>query len=338
MTIMPSRRITREKAGEDGEPGHFCTLELELSDRNGFTELSVCGEEGDILDEATAEKEAHESLVSLFAENSALRMKICDSAKRYMDDDDAADYVQIVDGRFHTLDVVAQFDGEVYVLRSCGQITEALAKWFPEVGPYLKWHLNGMHAGCEHQDALGWGNGKDIAITVESATAAQCLALATQARSDALRVRDTKRAAFLDGLRYDAKARARFLHDYAGGSTLDADEAFMTIATGTKMHWGRDMVNARAKVNAAIDKRLAELYPPEPFRSAIFKDCIGAPCPECGYRYGSAWTHRELPADVIKWAQTFGVGEEFLKKHQTASSLEGAFAGKLRMPGDAEAD
>lgn len=32
---------------------------------------------------------------------------------------------------------------------------------------------------------------------------------------------------------------------------------------------------------------------------------MGVACPECGYRYGSAWLVRELPANVIAWAENF---------------------------------
>jgi len=28
--------------------------------------------------------------------------------------------------------------------------------------------------------------------------------------------------------------------------------------------------------------------------------------PDCGYKLGSAWLKRELPAEVVRWAQTFG--------------------------------
>lgn len=31
-----------------------------------------------------------------------------------------------------------------------------------------------------------------------------------------------------------------------------------------------------------------------------------AKCPDCGYVLGSKWLKRELPADVITWAETFG--------------------------------
>jgi hypothetical protein len=38
---------------------------------------------------------------------------------------------------------------------SWGQIREDLTVWFPEFAPYFRWHLNDMHAECEHQEARG---------------------------------------------------------------------------------------------------------------------------------------------------------------------------------------
>lgn len=53
-------------------------------------------------------------------------------------------------------EVYCRRDGQVYVLYSCGQIRDAIALFFPEVAPHLKWHLNGMNAACEHQEEAGW--------------------------------------------------------------------------------------------------------------------------------------------------------------------------------------
>src|ERR1700735_872842 len=46
-------------------------------------------------------------------------------------------------------------NGKMYRLSSCGQIHEELTKFFPEHSPYFKWHLNTMHAECEHQELRG---------------------------------------------------------------------------------------------------------------------------------------------------------------------------------------
>jgi len=41
-------------------------------------------------------------------------------------------------------------------------------------------------------------------------------------------------------------------------------------------------------------------------KAALDAHAQRAVCPECGYRLGSSWLHRELPAEVIAWARSFG--------------------------------
>jgi len=74
----------------------------------------------------------------------------------------AAKFVIAIDGLLHGLDVHAEVDGKIYLTEGCGQCTDELVKWFPEVEPYLKFHLNDMQPGCEHQrQALrGWEVGE----------------------------------------------------------------------------------------------------------------------------------------------------------------------------------
>ena len=38
---------------------------------------------------------------------------------------------------------------------SWGQCVDAIVDFFPEMKPYMKWHLNHMHAECSHQRARG---------------------------------------------------------------------------------------------------------------------------------------------------------------------------------------
>lgn len=37
-----------------------------------------------------------------------------------------------------------------------------------------------------------------------------------------------------------------------------------------------------------------------------YKDSLGAPCPYCGYKYGSAWLKRELPPEIISLVENVG--------------------------------
>lgn len=140
------RKITRVK------DGRFCTLELRLSEGR----LSICGVEGYVVTLATARKEALEYWVSFFegspAELAALNER---NDTRFRSPTTAARYVLQHDGESHGLDVVKETETHAYVGESFGQIRDALREWFPDVRPFLRWHLNDMHAECVHQEERG---------------------------------------------------------------------------------------------------------------------------------------------------------------------------------------
>ena len=35
-----------------------------------------------------------------------------------------------------------------------------------------------------------------------------------------------------------------------------------------------------------------------------------AKCPDCGWKLGHGWHRRELPAEVVEWAESFGAQED----------------------------
>lgn len=176
------------------EGNEFCDLNIELrTDDNGFIELSLTGTCGEIINRAQAKSNALDYWESFFDESpEELRDMGKRLGKRFRSSRAAAKFVLDTDGEFHGLDVIDEQDNKVFICNSCGQIQNEIARFFPEAMPYFKWHLNGLHAGCEHQDELGWSHND-----------------------------------------------------------------------------------------------------------------IGNPCPVCGYKWGSAWTKRELPPEVIKWANEF---------------------------------
>ena len=175
--------------------GQFCQLNIRLHEGR----LSICGVAGDVLTEAQARREALEYWESFFDDNPDERRAMNERfGRRFTSARGAARFVLESDGEYHGLDVLSEDDGKVFVGHSFGQIRDEIAEWFPEAMAYFKWHLNDMHAECEHQQARG------------------------------------------------------------------------------------------------------ETYQTHP----------GAVCPDCGYKLGSAWTKRELPADVVKWAETFGAEEQ----------------------------
>ena len=184
---MTTRTIRRVKGNE------FCNLEITLREKEQGLELSLVGVHGHILTDKEARRKSLQFWIDFF-EGSPEEMYDMNRRfnKRFRSTTSAAKFVLEMDGEYHGLDIVSEEGNLVYICESCGQIRDTIAEFFPEAVPYFKWHLNGMNAGCEHQD--DWNN-----------------------------------------------------------------------------------------------------------------DRIGEPCPVCGYKYGTKWLYRELPADVIEWAKTFGL-------------------------------
>ena len=128
----------------------WCSADLELKEGR----FSVSGSEGEIVTEKQAKKMALEYWVSFFEESPAELYEMnrrCN--KQFRSVESAAKYVLEVDGEYHGLDVEREEDGKVYLVESCGQIREAIAEFFPELTCLSPYHLNDMHADCQHQQA-----------------------------------------------------------------------------------------------------------------------------------------------------------------------------------------
>lgn len=116
--------------------------------------LSITGAEGAIVPARVARKMAREYWESLFKEDRAeLGRMALEYGKRTART--AARFVVQSDGEYHGLDVHREAAGKVYLTESCGQITDTLRDWFPELRPAMPWHLNDLHAECVHQEARG---------------------------------------------------------------------------------------------------------------------------------------------------------------------------------------
>jgi hypothetical protein len=149
--------IHRRKEMRVNDDGEFCRLEVELRDQGRGPELSICGTAGYVLTEKQAELEAHEFWASYFDEVERCGTESIEemTGRTFEDGDEFADHIANVDGELSGLDVVAEEDGKVFVCHSCGQIRDEIARFFPEATQFFRFHLNGMHAGCVHQDARG---------------------------------------------------------------------------------------------------------------------------------------------------------------------------------------
>lgn len=138
----------------------FCVAEVTLSEiEPGDYRFSITGQHGYIVKPSQAKREAYEFWLSYFEESPEA---LVDMQKRFgcRTASGAAKKVLNVDGEYHGLDIFwpETDDKQVCVTTSFGQIREEIARFFPEIMPYFKWHLNDMHAACEHQEKLGWNN------------------------------------------------------------------------------------------------------------------------------------------------------------------------------------
>jgi hypothetical protein len=257
--------------------------------------LSVTGHEGRILHRNKAKVEARRFWESFFEDQPeeifSMNKK---QGTRFTSAKGAARYVLQHDGDLHGVDVDWEDGDRVYILDSCGCIHETLIKAFPELAELIPYHLNDMHAGCDHQEALGWGHGHDVALSKDELTEAQRASLTAGAH----RKGEAKRAAEIKSLTSRAVSDKIYRHELLtkvlghGPSVEDFEALIVSFPSAYQK-------TVQAKVKAHLEKLIGELNPDAQIESQVFKDSLEAPCPTCGYRYGTEWKRRELPAAVV---------------------------------------
>jgi hypothetical protein len=285
-----SRKVTRTHSGR------FCTLEIELKDG----ELSIRGTEGRIVKRKTAKEEAIQYWESYFDENPGEIITMGKKfGKQFRTSRGAAKFVLEVDGEFDGLNVIGPENGStVRIVECCGQIQDLLLLYFPEVKPLLPWHLNKMHAGCEHQDELGWGDGKTIALTKDTLTEAQRKTLDGKAEAVVKLAREKEFARRWNETRSsEAKAVAWLKSHGEGFVSVDGVAGFCADTVYGANLRRRDYVRW-------MEEDVRKDIPLVPFEAEIYKDSLRAPCPTCGYEYGTEWLKRELPAEIVELAKT----------------------------------
>jgi hypothetical protein len=286
---MIQREITRVQGG------NFCTVHIELKDGR----LSITGEEGTIVEPNWAKKMAFDYWVGFFEEQPEEIIQLNRRFnKKLHDAEGAAQFVLESDGNYHGLDAKEVGD-KVYLMTGCGQIAETIKKFFPEVKPLLPWHLNDMKAGCEHQEKLGWGSGRTIALDREACTEAQLATLDEDARKKCEALRKKECAARWQLIRTDRSYRIRWIKSMQNGECSREDEESLMLDSVPY----RNLTTLK-KFKALLEAEIEKMIPLMPFEAAIYKDSLGAPCPTCGYKYGTEWLKRELPPEIVKLAET----------------------------------
>lgn len=137
----------------------FCEAEVELRQRKGKWELSICGTAGLVASPTEARRYAREFWESYFEDSPE---QIHDMNGRmgtnFRSPYSAAKFVLLCDGEYHGADVHCEVGGRrprVLMTHSSGQIREELEEWFPELQPFFEWHLNGMQVHCAHLRGQG---------------------------------------------------------------------------------------------------------------------------------------------------------------------------------------
>ena len=212
---------------------------------------------------------------------------------------------------------------------------------------WSRWHLNDMHAGCEHQREMGWGHGHDVALSISEANPVQLKSL----QEYALNKLASKREKFIketldewsDSRRKRYEAAQKILgHTLSIHEGNEVDRAVEFLRNPPKQQerpryqGGRGLTSAEeltlARKMLELVKNNAEAEFPVQLKSEIFENSIGAPCPVCGYRYGSAWVYEPIPEDIIAEIKSWegnaedslenNVAEQFLKRNEIQWSME----------------
>lgn len=337
MTITTTHK-TGTKSLVARRRNEFCVLRAELRLDTKYI-LSITGEYGDIWPFEDAKAESRLCIVSYFedvGEAEAVNVIRKHGDPSVLADRDAdvvelaADVVQEIDGPLHTLDIYRNVD-EVWIIRSCGQIRDELERFFPEHSWVYKYHLNDMRAGCEHQRELGWGRSFDVAITRQSITPAQRTALWKVYRGEIERKAHEKDSDFCDWVSTlkNPDSAKTFLAHSLGRVPRNSESAILeSVAYGIWKSGLSDFLDPahqylRSTFSTFVSRkhfedmaemlledwvsRKHEVWEPH---SQIFTDSIGAPCPECGYRFGTEWKYEQLPDSVLKWFESLEDGAE----------------------------
>lgn len=177
---------------------------------------------------------------------------------------------------------------------ACGQIDMHLRNEVDQIAPapgwtapmlrqffevWRAWHLNDMTPGCEHQTGPEW-TPKDVTLYHFNLTMAALNAkkAAETAAGDALKAGATFTPT-------PEQTAAALLPYSLTTHTPDAPEGYQAAQNTTY---------SRATETKSTGW-LNQSEHPDGF--------LSKPCPVCGYKYGSKWLKREVPADVLEFLQ-----------------------------------
>lgn len=168
---------------------------------------------------------------------------------------------------------------------SCGQVTtgpeathhiDRIPEYDRLAEVWDRWHLNDMRAGCEHQRAT-WNTTEKVEVVTYQLTGA-----ALVERSNVKRIAERRLEAG-ETVTLTEEERALLALPYTTTTAPDADGP----------------ASGRYEVKSREWKAVGWLRESEHPRGLLMK-----PCEVCGYKYGSAWLHEDVPADVLEFLQS----------------------------------
>lgn len=152
-----------------------------------------------------------------------------------------------------------------------------------------RWHLNDMSPMCEHQRGAGWDNSKELTI--------YHFRLSPEVQRFKQNTEQRAAAAIKSGSVFqpteDETEVANLPSEIKHYSPeLSEDAARFYVPNGpqyTNDHYNR----------ASETKTAGWVYPSEHPEGLLTK-----PCPECGYKYGSAWRKEDVPEEVLEFLRS----------------------------------
>ncbi len=173
---------------------------------------------------------------------------------------------------------------------SCGQIIQSASDlstfapgWDKEkVGKFVqiwdRWHLNDMHAACQHQTGPEWDTSRPIHFAGYKRT------------KEAKRLQKAAECGELSPSVYKKSQNILALCEKWHGEKINEDqipgEVLVMVKNGFLEPWHWDHIE-KTERSGWVDVKDGGI--------------LSKPCPVCGYKYGSAWLFEEIPADVIEW-------------------------------------
>jgi hypothetical protein len=159
-------------------------------------------------------------------------------------------------------------------------------------GIWQRWHMNGSRAYCEHQRELGWMEKACEKVTLYHWRIARAWTAIIDDEEKSIVA--AARMGFQKAMSQDAR-----IASLLPKKVTHHEPNFPQTATAHYYEPAQPMYKGDSYSRPSEEKALGWLKPNEHPEGILTK-----PCPVCGYKYGSAWLHEDVPQDVLDWLQS----------------------------------